>query len=57
MRDDELHRLILMGLQIGLQKLQLVRQEAVGPAIVQDREMRLGVVETIVRRMGRVLLK
>src|SRR6266404_8217805 len=57
MRDDELDGLIYVSLQIRFQKLQLLRREVVGLTIIQDGEMRLRVIETVVLRMRRVLLK
>src|SRR4029453_7644625 len=36
---------------------QLTRRELLGPAIVQNREVRLGMIETVVRGMLREFLK
>ena len=54
MRDDELDGLRFVRLQIRFQKLQFLRRKSVRTAIVQNREMRLPVVETEVRQVGRL---
>ena len=51
MRDDELDGLIFVGLQIRLQKLQLLRRKAVRPAIVQDRKCNCA-GETVLEAVG-----
>ena len=55
MRDDYFQRLPGVGLQVRFKKGQFLGRQFFGPAIIQDREMRLPVIETVVRGVRRVL--
>jgi len=47
--NDHLHRLPGMGFQVRFQEDQFLGRQFLGPAIVQDGEMRPSVIETVVR--------
>src|SRR6516225_9352981 len=54
-REDHLHRLRFVRLQIFFQERQLLRRELVGPALVQDRDVRRTAIEAVMPRMSGVL--
>src|SRR5258708_38907068 len=49
--NDELHGLRRVRLQISFEECQLVRGKLLRPAIIQNGEVRLFVVEAVMRRM------
>ena len=57
MREDHLDWLILMKLQISLEKIHLGGRNLFGPAGVEDCEMDLIAIEAVVRRMAGVVSK
>ena len=55
--NDRLHRLPGMGFQVRFQENQFLGRQFLGPAIVEDREMRPSVIETVVPGVRGVLLE
>ncbi|SPF46859.1 hypothetical protein SBA4_360006 [Candidatus Sulfopaludibacter sp. SbA4] len=56
-REDELHGLGRVGLQIGIEERQLGVRQFVGAAVVENREVRGTVIEAIVRGVRGELAK
>src|SRR5258708_895482 len=56
MKEDELRGALAAPFQILLQKLHLIVAQVLRPAVVQDREVRLLVVEAVERRAAGVFL-
>src|SRR5579864_9113528 len=54
-RDDELHRLRPVRLQVLFEKRQFIGRKILRAAVVQNREMRLLVAEAVVRRVTGIL--
>ena len=55
MRNDKLHGLRRVRLQIVLQKSQLRSRKLVRSAVVEDGEVGLSLIETVVRRVRGIL--
>ena len=56
MEENKLGAAILVGLQILFQELELGLGQVETPRVIEDREMRVLVVEAVVIRPGRLLL-